>query len=491
MDVRRYLLACGARAAQRRRASGWSRSGALALALGGASVGATSGPPQDKVQPNDPASTDRFGGAVAISGDVAVIGAPLADPRGEDSGAAYIFRRIGGVWTQEAKIVPPDGQAGDSFGAAASILGTIAVIGAHRDDDNGADSGSAYVYERLPGGQWTLDQKIKPLDGENGDRFAFSLDLSAVFGGGVAIAISAYLNDEAECEAGAVYVFEEVEGDVWSQTDKLFPAEPHVMDSFGWSVAISGDDIIVGTYLDDELGNGAGAAYIFRRDVFEGWSQFAKLKASDGEPVDNFGIAVDLDGPVAVVGAFLEDEQADEAGAAYVFRRVGNLWGQEAKLLAPDGASDDEFGKAVAVDDDTIIVGARFVDAKGQDAGAAYVYKWGGTSWTLAARLSAFDGEADAEFGNGVALGPAGALIGSWRDGSGPDERGAVYSVDVSATTCLPDLNVDGIVNTADLGLFLNSFGTEGPEGDLNLDGVVNTADLGLFLSAFGSPCPQ
>jgi hypothetical protein len=463
----------------------------LALALSAATVGATSGPPQDKVEPNDPASTDRFGGAVAMSGDFAVVGAPLADPKGIDSGAAYIFRRVSGVWTQEAKIVPADGQAGDSFGAAVSILSTTAVIGAHRDDDNGADSGSAYVYERLPNGQWVLDQKIKPIDGENGDRFGFSLDLSAGFGGGVAIVISAYLNDEAEMETGAVYVFEEVEGDVWSQTAKVFPNQPDPMDSFGWSVAISGDEILVGTYLDDDLGNGAGAAYIFRRDVFGGWSQFDKLTALDGQPIDNFGIAVDIDGPVAVVGAFLEDERADEAGAAYVFRRSSNSWGQEAKLLAPDGAVNDEFGKAVAVNGDTVLVGARLADGKGHDAGAAYVYKWGGSSWTLAARLCAFDGEADDEFGNGVALGLVGALVGSWRDGSGADECGAVYAVDVSATTCLPDLNGDGVVNTADLGLLLNAFGSEGPEGDINFDGIVNTADLGLFLNSFGSPCPQ
>lgn len=435
----------------------------------------------------DPLSLARFGSTIAVEGDVAVIGAIGDSTIADCAGAAYVFRRDEcGVWTEEQKLLAFDGFQDQLFGSSVAVLDNLILVGAWRDIQNGTESGSVYVYE-FDGANWSLDSKIFPLDGSAGDKFGFSVALKLGFGT-IRACIGAYLEDDASLESGSVYVFDRIGDGLWEQDGKFQGDDTAMSDSFGWSLDYNGTDIIVGAYLDDDNGNGSGSAYFFRKNLVEEWAQFDKVTASDGGPVDSFGIDVAIDNDIAVVGAHLDDEMGPSAGAAYVFRRIGGAWIEQAKLTAPDGMPDDQLGRRVDVQGDTVIVGAERNSGSHQEMGAVYVFQSVGSQWQFKSKLISPDPDDFEEFGHEVALIDGTALIGAWRDVE-VTEFGAVYAFDLSQIDCLGDINLDGVIDTADLGFLIAAFGGASPASDLNEDGIVDTADLGLLIALFGSSC--
>lgn len=438
----------------------------------------------------DDLTTERFGEAVAIKGDIALIGAPGDSANGDSSGAVYAYhRQPDGSWMQETKLTPSDGAIDDLFGFSVDIVSQFAIIGAYRDNDNGADSGSAYVFRRDFSGVWVEDVKLVPLDGSTLDRFGYSVSIGSGFGG-ITACIGAYLDDAAGPDSGSVYFFNRDFGGQWSETIKLQGLDSEASDSFGWSVDIDGETAIVSAYLDDDLGNGAGAVYIFRQNLADEWFQFQKIHASDGFSTDNFGIAVALDGSLMVVGAYLEDENGAEAGAAYVFRFTGGSWMQEAKLLAPDGSSSDFFGRYVAIQGQRIVVAATGEDSAGLNAGAAYTYERIDNQWFMTKKLLSTNAHNNDEFGHAVAIDEVTALVGAWKE-IDVTQTGAAYLFDLSQFGCPGDLNFDDQVDTSDLGILIGAFGTATQLADINGDGIVDTADLGVLISVFGMACTQ
>src|SRR5690606_33832692 len=145
-------------------------------------------------------------------------------------------------------------------------------------------------------------------------------------------------------------------------------------DAFGYTVALDGDTALIGAYLDDERGTNSGSAHVFRR-VGGAWMQAAKLLASDGGASDVFGHSVSISGDMALIGAHGDDDRGLDAGAAYVFRNIGGVWLQTAKLLATDGQAGDNFGISVALDGGVALVGAALEDDRGANAGAAYTFR--------------------------------------------------------------------------------------------------------------------
>ena len=189
---------------------------------------------------NGIASADRFGWSVALSGDRALIGARYSDEIGMDSGAAYIFHRMNGVWQEEAKLVPTDGASGDAFGYDVALSGDTAFIGSPRDDDMGCNSGSVYVFVRRDDGTWEEVQKLTPADGEPNDNFGRSVAISgdtAVIG-----AIGDNVNGDA---SGSSYVYTKIDGK-WIENVKIVPENGASYDFFGTSVAISGSTALFG-----------------------------------------------------------------------------------------------------------------------------------------------------------------------------------------------------------------------------------------------------
>lgn len=250
-------------------------------------------------------------------------------------------------------------------------------------------------------------------DGEADDWFARSVAID----GDTAVVSADAADIGGNTNQGAAYVFVR-QGDGWVEQAKLVADDPAQFHQFGISVALSGDTALIG-------GGSTTAAYVFTRSGTT-WSQQAKLVGSDTIGSDTYGIAVALDGDTAVVGA----RQANIAGnmnqgAAYVFVRSGGTWTEQAKLTANDGLAFDLFGDAVAIDGDTIAVGAAFADPDGNDAqGAAYVFHRNGSAWTQEPRLLADDGAPGHRFGGSVAVSGSSVVVGAYQADS---NRGRAY----------------------------------------------------------------
>ena len=201
-------------------------------------------------------------------------------------------------------------------------------------------------------------------------------------------------------------------------------------DIFGESVAISGSNAIVGAPRDDDNGDSSGSAYIFTNSGTT-WNQQAKLTANDGEAGDFFGPSVAISGNTAVIGNPRDDDNGINSGAVYIFTRSGTTWNQQAKLIAGDGSVGDEFGNPVAIDGDTVIVGAWQNDTKGIDSGAAYIFTRSGTTWNQQAKLTASDGVERDAFGFSVAISGNTVTVGANRKSN---SVGAAYVFTQSGT---------------------------------------------------------
>jgi len=388
---------------------------------------------QRKLLASDGSPGDFFGYSVALSGDTALIGAfNDDDERGIDVGSAYVFTRIRNSWTQQARLTAIDGVTGDTFGGNLALSDDIAVIGAIRDDDRGENSGSVYVFRRV-GDDWSHHTKVVAVDGAEGDAFGQAIALA----NGVLV-VGAPHDDDRGDSSGSVYVFKRI-GPAWRQDAKLTASDGSAGDVFGISVALSKDTIVVGADLNDEIAPNAGAAYVFTRSE-SGWKQQAKLTAADGAEADIFGVRVALAGDTALISARRDDDEVmgKDAGSAYVFVRDATTWRQQAKLIAPDGAADDRFGRSVALVDDTAVVGAMFQDEKGENSGAVYVFTRSGEAWALQAKRTAADGAADSVFGWSVATSRNLALVGAARNNEKGDEAGAAYILNIPVNS-VPD----------------------------------------------------
>jgi hypothetical protein len=356
---------------------------------------------------DDGDTNEFFGSSVAIAGDIAVVGAQGDDENGDESGAAYVFTRSDAGWSQEAKLTANDAEAGDQFGGSIALFGETILVGARRDDDNGDESGAAYLFTRY-GSDWIQQAKLTAADGEAGAEFGRSVALSD----DTAI-IGAARDDEKGEDSGSVYVFTR-SGTNWSQLAKLTAADGAKGDVFGISVALDGDTALIGADLDDDKGENSGSAYVYTRSKGT-WSQQAKLTAADAGNVDIFGVRVAISGDTALIAARRDDDDVNgaDSGSAYVFIRSGTSWTQQAKLTANDAEAGDLFGYNVALYEDTGIVTAAMDDDKGLNSGAAYVFTRSGSDWSQQTKLTAADGAADDVFGWSVSLSGNTALIGA------------------------------------------------------------------------------
>ena len=399
-----------------------------------------------KLLASDGSSTDTFGVAVGVCGDVAVITA-WDDDNGTDAGAAYVFRRNGSIWVEEAKLLASDGAPGDLFGTYVAISGDTVVIGAHYDDNrNGTNSGAAYVF-RYNGSNWVEEAQLLASDGTTGDLFGTTVAIS-----GDVILIGAQHNDGGcGADAGAAYVFR-YDGSGWVEEAKLTASDCAAGDRFGIGVTISGGTAVIGADKDDDNGTDSGSAYVFRYNG-SNWVEEAKLLASDGGPGDSFGDSTAVDGGVVVVSARY-DESA--AGSAYVFRYDGSNWVEEAKLAASDGAANDHFGCRIGISGGTAVIGAYWDDDKGTTSGSAYVFRYGGSSWVQEAKLLASDGAAGDSFGGSVGISGSTAVIAAFYDDDKGANSGSAYVFDVNCTGA--DLDADGDVDLTDFGMFSACF---------------------------------
>lgn len=308
---------------------------------------------------------------------------------------------------REQKILASDGAPDDEFGFSVSIDGDYAIVGARWDDDNGSYSGSAYIYQ-FNDTEWVQQTKILPSDGASNDSFGFSVSIDGDY-----VVVGALFDNDKGNYSGSAYIFHRVDSE-WIQQSKLLASDGASIDLFGISVSISGDYAIVGAVNDDDK----GAAYLFRR-YGSIWIQQTKLTASPRKYGDYFGVSVSLDENYAVVGANFNDDGGYNAGSAYVFCRSGSTWIQQTKLIAGDSASEDLFGTSVSIDNDNIVVGAPYNDDNRINSGTAYIFCRDGLAWIQKTKLIASDGALGDRFGSAVSIESDDVIVGSPGDNSG------------------------------------------------------------------------
>ncbi|MEO9918323.1 MAG: FG-GAP repeat protein [Parasphingorhabdus sp.] len=382
---------------------------------------------QHKILADDGAPEDFFGFNVAISGNTAIVGSYKADDevKGVNTGSAYIFALSDGIWRQQAKLTAGDGLANDTLGGNVTISGDTAAAGAIGHDKNGDNSGAAYVFARS-GATWGQQAKLTASDGAKGDAFGQSI---AVHGN--TMVIGAPHDDDKGDGSGSVYIFTRA-GTIWTEQVKLTAADGAAGDLFGISVAVYRDTVLIGADLNDEKAPNAGAAYVFVRSG-DGWVQQAKLTADDGADTDIFGVRVALYGDTALISARRDDDEimGVDAGSAYIFTRTGMAWNQQAKLTAPDGAADDRFGRSVALNGKMALIGAMHHDDRGNDSGAAYIFKRSGHMWKQHRKLTAADGKNGDLLGWSAALSEDIALVAASRSDDRGAESGSAYLFDL------------------------------------------------------------
>lgn len=417
------------------------------LTLAGLTAGQTTTAPEAQLAPTPAEPGDQFGDALAIDADTLVVGAP-GGLSAEGGGAAYVFVRSGSTWLSQAYLKASNPDPDDRFGASVAIDGDTIVVGAEGEDsqatgidgdqaDNSAPSaGAAYVFTRT-GTVWSQQAYLKAADTESIKSFGDSVAVE-----GDTAAVGAPSGPD-----GDVYVFTR-SGSTWQQETQL--TRP---SSFGRSVALAGDTLLVGSPTP------AGQAFVFVRSGTL-WSQQASLVGSNTEDGDLFGFRLALDGDTAAIGAQGEDsastgvdgDQLDNsvtfAGAAYVFRRSGTSWTQEAYLKAATNTAFGFFGFGIAVSGDRIVIGARGDDGAGvgvnppywtsapssNSNGAAYVFARTGTTWALRDSLKSGPNPPGGFFGNQTAVDGARAYVGAPANGSSGTVETFAFDVPIVVT---------------------------------------------------------
>ena len=312
--------------------------------------------------PSTGTNPDYFGARVAIEGDTILAGGL------GDEGEVLVYERNGNTWTQTATLTSSDNALGDNFGISVALSGDTALIGAAGDDDAGNGSGSAYVFVRN-GNVWTQQAKLTASSPAALALFGAFLELE-----GDTALIGAY--DFLDSGPGAAYVFTR-DGTTWSEQARLTASDGAIGDLFGAGLALEGDTAIVGAPSDDDSGDRSGASYVFIRSGTV-WTEQQKLLPADGAEGDFFGAFAALQGDTLLISASADDDDGDASGSVYRFTRIGGVWTEAGKLTARDAEPLDGFGIAVALEGDTIIIGAQGDDDIADVSGAAYVFSLSG-----------------------------------------------------------------------------------------------------------------
>ena len=306
----------------------------------------------------------------------------------------------------ETKLLPGDGAAGDEFGSSISFNDSSVVVGAQDGVVNNFSRGSAYVF-RNTGSGWVEFDKLIASDGGNGDQFGQAVGISGNY-----IMVGAEGHDLPASAVGAVYVFERTDTS-WIQVAKLAASDAANGDRFGKSLSMEGDYAIIGAYNESENGNDAGAAYIFRNSP-GGWVEETKLIASDGREGDRFGTSVFINGNYAIVGAPRNVNNTVESGAAYIFVNTPNGWVEETKIFPSDPTYDDRFGSSVTLNGSLAVVGAhQNIPSTSRNVGSAYIYRKGSSGWIGDGKVFLPDSVYNTYFGTAVALRGETVLVGA------------------------------------------------------------------------------
>ncbi|MFK7844138.1 MAG: choice-of-anchor D domain-containing protein, partial [Rhodothermales bacterium] len=435
---------------------------------------------QQKLISASPVLEGAFGHSVDISGNYIIIGAPQEDVGSqEEAGAAYIFVRDGGNWSQQAKLSALDEEAGDAFGYAVAIEGEYTVVGARWDRNSQEDkSGAAYIYSRA-GVAWNSEARLLAGDGDVGDQLGNAVDIS-----NEQVLVGARWDDnQVGKDAGSAYIFP-IGGSgvpslltsvssidfstvsVGENTDRVFTitnigtADLSISrfsleggDAQNFRFVQGGNSVVLAPLANVNAilefapvspgdkdatlrieSNSPSSPHLvsLQGSGADGVQPgIAKIIAFRGDVESYFGSTVSVEGDYAIVGA--EGQRDTEPGAAYIYKRNGGTWVQEIRISSLDGQAGDRFGSAVDISSTHAIVGAWNDD---EARGSAYVFVKSGSAWIQQAKLEANDRAVEDRFGQSVSIEGNHAIVGSWQDDNiRGDGAGAAYVYQLDGST--------------------------------------------------------
>ncbi len=390
---------------------------------------------EKKLKASDAKEFDEFGYSTDIDGNHAIIGAPGEDNGDYDRGSVYIFNRNAGGesnWGQLVKLTASDADASDLFGMAVAIDGDHVVAGARFEDNSGNNSGAAYIFNKDRDGtdQWGEVKKIVASDAGQDFEFGFAVAINEDY------LIVGSPGEDID-RSGAAYIYNKDKGgtDNWGEVAKLKSSDPEAWAKFGSSVAISGDYAIVGAYSEDSNGEDAGTVYVYYKNKGgeDNWGLIQKIIPDDIEKLDEFGYSVSIFDDIIAVGAHGDNIEEHNEGSVYLYRKDfggQDNWGQTAKLLAGDRADDDQFGISVSLSKDFLLIGAHGEDTNGKDGGAAYLFYLTPElvdHWWQFKKFTASDGNISDFYGFSVAVDNKNVVIGAFLEDGNGKDAGAAY----------------------------------------------------------------
>ncbi|MBK9983727.1 MAG: FG-GAP repeat protein, partial [Saprospiraceae bacterium] len=343
---------------------------------------------------------DFFGNSVSISGDFAIVGSPNDDETNNNQGSATIYHFNQGHWTWMQKITDPTGFMDDNFGISVSLSGNFAIVGAYNDDGPFNNQGSVSVFQ-YNGISWDWLEKITDPDGAASDHFGFSVSMS-----GDNFIAGSYLDDSSPGgDQGSACVFH-FDGTNWVFVVKLTDPLSGLADGFGSSVSLAGNNIIVGSPYDDAGANtDQGSASIYQYDG-NAWVYMQKVIDSDGASSDYFGSSVTISNIYAAIGSPGDKVGNNEdQGSATVFRYNGSSWVSMQKKTSITGLANDGFGISLSISGDFMLVGSGRDDiGVNVDQGSISMYQRLGNGWQLVQFITEPGGNASDFFGSACAL---------------------------------------------------------------------------------------
>ena len=349
---------------------------------------------QAKLIPS-PYNYGAFGISVALDGDTAAIGQyikthPVGDPtNGSQQGSGYIFTRSGSTWTQAKMLLPSDLGLRHQFGFSCAIDSGTAIFSSVRINN---DTGAVYVFTGS-GTNWTQQAKIVPADASAGNAVGKACRIH-----GDELMFSSNTTIGGQSGMGSVYYYTR-SGTTWTQQQRINPPTSGVgTQKFGNKIDFSPNGYMVlgSAYGAFNSNTNSGQAYIYYKSGGT-WSLQATLDPSNAGAYKNFGddVAINDDGDTVVIGSVTS---SGASGSAYVFTRSGSTWTQAQELIPSDATSGDAIGRSVAIDRNSIVIGAHTDDDDGSASGGAWIYKYNGSTWDQVKKLTASDAAAGDQF---------------------------------------------------------------------------------------------
>jgi hypothetical protein len=372
---------------------------------------------QTKLLASDAAQYDYFGLSVAVKGDTAVIGAYGKSDLARNAGAAYAFARNAGAWAQQARLGTSTPLIDAYLGATVATNGSYTAAGAPYASVGAQNDGVVYLFSNATWQQQTI---LLPNDPDSLSQFGNALAIN-----GNTLFVGAPMHDSFGANAGAVYVFT-FDGVSWVQRQKLIGADTASGDRFGSALALNDGWLAVSAPLHSSPGSPGGAVYLFEFDGVS-WVQRYKVGAPDTIAGDRFGSAIALDNGWLAVGVPLHRFVGSASGAVYLFEFNGTAWVQRQKFVASDTVGGDQFGSALALENQRLVVGAPLHNSNGPASGAVYIFERATTTWIERAKLIGSDTNAGDRLGGSISIDGTTILVGAYGDTAAGPGTGAAY----------------------------------------------------------------